>query len=104
MQSRMPYAHREISAAPHLVCSFLWLLVVWEFERNSKAGRTKGIDQSKNKVVCTPHRMFLESWGSRIRAAQVRWLFLGFIVPHDGCTELCCLCFSPLQKWNRLKP
>lgn len=49
----MPYAHREISAAPHLVCSFLWLLVVWEFERNSKAGRTKGIDQSKNKVFCT---------------------------------------------------
>lgn len=49
MQSRMPYAHREISAAPHLVCSFLWLLVVCEFERNSKAGRTKGIDQPKNK-------------------------------------------------------
>lgn len=62
MQLRMPYAHREISAAPHLVCSFLWLPVVCEFERNSeKAGRTKGIDQSKNKVVCAPRKMFLES-------------------------------------------
>lgn len=64
----MPYAQREIPAAPHLVCRCLELLVVCESERGPrKPGTTMRIDQCENKQACA-------LWDALGTAAVVGWL------------------------------